>query len=200
MTDREIDTDWFVDTQVDKFNLDEECVRQAGLFGFWAHQELQCIKEEDGAAIELEKAEANIVTVKARVNADMRGLKLEELNKLLKTKLPKLPDVALWKELVLLHPEVEKAQAERVEAQRKFIDSKYNRLDRKNARKAMEVKAIELNNLIYLHNREYSAQESWTSQPAQVKQLGGETARNKAQEAMATALKKKISAGARIKP
>lgn len=191
---------WLPDTKIDKINLEEECVKQPGLFGYWAHQELQCIIAEDEVAIKLSEAEDTVAVTKARVNADMRGMTVAEINKLLNTKLPKLPDVALWKDLVMLHPEVKKVQTAFHAAQRAFVNVKHARLDRKNARRAMEAKAQELNNIIYLHNREQGIKDSYalSSQPKHVRQTAASTIRNKAQDAMATALKKNVGAGAGV--
>lgn len=184
--------DWLLDTAIDKYNLSEECVKQPGLFGFWANKELNAIKGEDAAMTQLRKAEDQLVIAKARANANMRGLDLAQLNKLLGINLPKPPDVALWKELVILHPNVKLAQAKLYTAQEAYLTVKHIRLDRKNARRSMEAKAQELNNLIYLQNREYGAKESYTVQPKQVRQTHSQTVRRKAEEQLATQLRKRI--------
>lgn len=191
------DTDWLDDTGIDRINLDEECIKQAGLFGYWAHQEVQCIIAEDKAAIALNQAEDNLKIAKARANTNMRSMDPTKLSVLLKTGVFKTPDVALWKELVLLHPDVVKAQENYYAAQHAFISVKHKRLDRKNARRAMEAKAQELNNLIYLHNREGAVKDSYTLTPKRVKSTSARTIHNKAEEAMALQLQKKI--GQRIK-
>jgi len=190
----DITPDWLADTTIDNTNLDEECIRQAGLFGYWAHQEVQCIINEDSAVIEMNKAEDNLNMAKARANANMRGMDLARLNKLLNTELPKAPDVALWKELTILHPDVIAAKAKYVVAQKAFLNVKHARLDRKNARRSMEAKAQEINNLIYLQNKQWATKDSYTMQPKLVKATRSDAIRGKAAEAMAMALKKKITA------
>ncbi len=186
--------DWLPDTAIDKINLDEECVKQPGLFGYWAKREVDHIKNEDAALVALKKVEDNLTIVRARSNANMRGYDLAKLNKVLNVELPKTPDVALWKELVLLHPDVAKAQNAVYISQDAYLKVKHARLDMKNARRSMEAKAQELNNLIYLHNREYNAKDSYGHQPKQVRQTHRSTIHHKAEEAMAEKLKGRIKA------
>lgn len=195
----DIDNDWLVDTTIDRLNLDEECIKQAGLFGYWAHQEVQCIIAEDKAMIALNQAEDNLKTARARANVDMRALDLTALSKVLGVKVTKMPDVALWKELALLHPDVIGAQKAYYTAQHAFISVKHQRLDRKNARRSIEAKAQELNNLIYLHNREGTVKDSYVVQPKRVKATRIKTLRSKAEEAIAVQLRKKVGSQ-RVKP
>lgn len=185
--------DWLADTVVDPLNIDEECIKQAGHLAYWANQELEHIISEDQATIKMNKAEDKVKEAKARANANMRGMDLATLNKLLKTELNRPPDVALWKELVLLHPNVIKAQADYYTAQQAFLDVKHKRLDRKNARRAMEAKAQELNNIIYLQNRMDGVRDSYTVKHKRVRTTTASAHHSKAAEAMASALKKKIT-------
>lgn len=196
---KDVKTDWLCDTVMDVINLDEECIKQAGLFGFWAHQEVQCIIAEDNATIALNRAEDDLKIARARGNANMRGMDLATLNKLLKTKLTKEPDVALWKELVVLHPDVIMMQKAFYSAQHAFISAKHQRLDRKNARRSIEAKAQELNNLIYLYNREGTIKDSYSLTPRHVKKTSAKTIRSKAEDAIALQLRKKMGSH-RIKP
>lgn len=128
------------DVNIDKNNLDEECVLLPSQYEHWASEE-----EKHRSNYEILITKRRVV--KATVGLGLRGMSLKEINTRFKTKLTKLTEQT-YQDLVYIHIDIIAVTKERDEAHSEYAIAKA-------ARQSFEKKKAMLEYLTSLHGQGY---------------------------------------------
>ncbi len=133
-------TQYSKEVNIDKNNLDEECVHLPSQYEYWADEE-----ERHRSNYEILITKRRVI--KATVGLELRGMSLKEINTRFKTKLTKLTEQT-YQDLVYIHLNVIIVTKERDEAHSKYATAKA-------ARQSFEKKKAMLEYLTSLHGQGY---------------------------------------------
>lgn len=126
------------DLSIDKNNLDEECVHDAGIYDVWARAEAH-------AKLLFEKAKDRLKVIEAEVELKIRGMEKDELS--LKYNINSVTDKAVTA-IVLTDPKVR-------EAKKDYLQTQHRVSLTETARRSLDKRGSRLDNLIFLHGQGY---------------------------------------------
>ena len=126
--------------EINKFNLDEECVKSDSLYDHWSFRDSIAQERRDDAKDTLERA-------RATADIDIRSMTIEELCKKFDVNVEKITE-PLAKSLITAHPLVKAAQEEFRKARKEWLKVS-------NKRKALENRAKMIGHLVQLHGQNY---------------------------------------------
>lgn len=148
--------EWKEDSLLSKHDLDSASEVMSSLHRKWAYREVQASEQEESANLFVQIRKEELDEAKSRADLELRGMTVEEINKLLGLNLSEATiKEAAYKSAIEIHPAVIKAKLNFKEARQDLIQKKRNHNEFKRAVKSMEIKNDNIDHLIYLHGQGY---------------------------------------------